>query len=65
MAVDWHGLLTGMRAAWRRAAPLGARDLVAAAPIPLVQTAIGLSLGLPAAGAFQIAARLGSLLDSL
>lgn len=54
-----------MRALVWRAAPLAGRDLLAAAPVPLAQVGLALAVGLPAAGAFQLAARLAAVLDSL
>ena len=46
-------------------ARLTLRPLLNAATFPTVQFLIGLALGLPAAGAFQIAARLVELVDTL
>ncbi len=44
---------------------IAARDLIGAAQIPLALMAIGMTLGLPAAGAFQIATRIYNLIDAL
>lgn len=44
---------------------LVARDLAASATLPLLQIAVGIALGLPAAGAFQIAIRIAGLIDGL
>jgi len=54
-----------LRAAVPGVARISARDLAGNATIPLLQLAVGAVLGLPAAGAFQIAARVLSLLDAL
>lgn len=57
------------RAAIRAALPdtlrISTRDLAGNATLPLLQMAVGVMLGLPAAGAFQIAARMLGLLDAL
>lgn len=57
------------RAAIKAALPdiarISARDLTGNATQPLAQLAVGAVLGLPAAGAFQIAARVLGLLDAL
>lgn len=50
---------------WPKTAQIAARDFLTAALIPLTQLAVGLALGLPAAGAFQIATRVLSLIDAL
>ncbi|MEL7258232.1 MAG: oligosaccharide flippase family protein [Pseudomonadota bacterium] len=44
---------------------IAARDLISAAQIPLALMAIGMTLGLSAAGAFQIATRIYNLIDAL
>jgi len=54
-----------LRAALPDITHISARDLAGGATLPLMQLAVGAVLGLPAAGAFQIAARILSLLDAL
>ncbi|MFD2739613.1 oligosaccharide flippase family protein [Sulfitobacter aestuarii] len=49
----------------RKTAEIATRDLLASGLLPLAQIAIGLSLGLAAAGAFQIATRLVAMLETL
>ncbi|MFY9209548.1 MAG: oligosaccharide flippase family protein [Aestuariivita sp.] len=60
------------RARWRalrlilgKTSQIAARDLLSSALIPLAQLAVGLCLGMSAAGAFQIATRILSLIDAL
>ncbi|WP_338549489.1 oligosaccharide flippase family protein [Roseovarius phycicola] len=48
-----------------KVAQIAARDIVGAAQMPLALLAVGLTLGLPAAGAFQIATRIYNLIDAL
>jgi len=48
-----------------RTSQIAARDFLGGTLIPLAQLAVGLGLGLPAAGAFQIATRVLSLIDAL
>ena len=50
---------------WPKFAHIALRDLVSSAQFPVVQLAVAVSLGLPAAGAFQIATRILSLIDAL
>ena len=65
----WRPTAWPRRQALRAAAPdvalIAGRDLVNGAVQPLLQLAVGLCLGLSAAGAFQIAQRFISLLDSM
>ena len=51
--------------ALRRVLPLVGRDAIAAAPLPLAQAMLAAFVGLPAAGAFQLASRLAGVLDGL
>jgi len=64
-----HRIALPQRAAIRAALPdilrISTRDLAGSATQPLLQLAVGAMLGLPAAGAFQIAARVLGLLDAL
>ncbi|MGJ8543874.1 MAG: oligosaccharide flippase family protein [Sulfitobacter sp.] len=48
-----------------KAAQIALRDLLSSALLPLAQLAVTAALGLPAAGAFQIATRVMALLDAL
>ena len=49
----------------RIARPIAIRDLISAGPLPILHVVIGLFVGLPAAGAFQLAARMSAVLDGL
>jgi succinoglycan exporter len=60
-----QSLWSAMRAELALVLRLSLRDLAANAPVPILQVAIAAVWGLSAAGAFQIAARMIALLDTL
>jgi O-antigen/teichoic acid export membrane protein len=68
LAGIWPRRLPGLTALWRDLPLIGRlalRDLATTATQPILQFALGVFVGLPAAGAFQIAARLLGLIDAL
>ncbi len=62
---SWHGVRAAIRAELGLVLRLSLRDLAGNAAVPILQVGIAVFWGLPAAGAFQIAARMITLLDTL
>jgi len=57
--------LRHLRLLWPKTAQIAGRDMLGAALFPVIQLCVGLFLGLPAAGAFQIATRVLGLIEAL